>query len=299
MPPTFQPLDKSKKLIVILGPTASGKTALAVRLAQQYNAEVFSADSRQIYRELNIGVARPSEAEMQGIMHHFINCVSITEDYHVGRYEQEVLTALHSYFDYHDTAILAGGTGLYLKAVTHGIDPFPDTDPYVLQQLQHDLDTLGLPALAEELRTSDPLTHASIDHNNARRVVRALSVIRSTGRPFSAFKTGQTKERPFDIYYHFTEVDRPLLYSRIEHRVDEMMDRGLLAEVESLLDRRHLKALDTVGYSELFDYFDGQYTLPQAVDKIKQHSRNYAKRQLTWFKKYVNELREIGQPLIL
>ena len=299
MPPTFQPLDKSKKLIVILGPTASGKTALAVRLAQQYNAEVFSADSRQIYRELNIGVARPSEAEMQGITHHFINCVSITEDYHVGRYEQEVLTALHSYFDYHDTAILAGGTGLYLKAVTHGIDPFPDTDPYVLQQLQHDLDTLGLPALAEELRTSDPLTHASIDHNNARRVVRALSVIRSTGQPFSAFKTGQTKERPFDIHYHFTEVDRPLLYSRIEHRVDEMMDLGLLAEVESLLDRRHLKALDTVGYSELFDYFDGQYTLPQAVDKIKQHSRNYAKRQLTWFKKYVNELREIGQPLIL
>ena len=292
-------MDKSKKLIVILGPTASGKTALAVRLAQQYNAEVFSADSRQIYRELNIGVARPSEAEMQGITHHFINCVSITEDYHVGRYEQEVLTALHSYFDYHDTAILAGGTGLYLKAVTHGIDPFPDTDPYVLQQLQHDLDTLGLPALAEDLRTSDPLTHASIDHNNARRVVRALSVIRSTGQPFSAFKTGQTKERPFDIHYHFTEVDRPLLYSRIEHRVDEMLDRGLLAEVESLLDRRHLKALDTVGYSELFDYFDGQYTLPQAVDKIKQHSRNYAKRQLTWFKKYVNELREIGQPLIL
>lgn len=299
MPPTFQPLDKSKKLIVILGPTASGKTALAVRLAQQYNAEVFSADSRQIYRELNIGVARPSEAEMQGITHHFINCVSITEDYHVGRYEQEVLNALQSYFDYHDTAILAGGTGLYLKAVTHGIDPFPDTDPYVLQQLQHDLDTLGLPALAEDLRTSDPLTHASIDHNNARRVVRALSVIRSTGQPFSAFKTGQTKERPFDIHYHFTEVDRPLLYSRIEHRVDEMLDRGLLAEVESLLDRRHLKALDTVGYSELFDYFDGQYTLPQAVDKIKQHSRNYAKRQLTWFKKYVNELREIGQPLIL
>ncbi len=292
-------MDKSKKLIVILGPTASGKTALAVRLAQQYNAEVFSADSRQIYRELNIGVARPSEAEMQGITHHFINCVSITEDYHVGRYEQEVLNALQSYFDYHDTAILAGGTGLYLKAVTHGIDPFPDTDPYVLQQLQHDLDTLGLPALAEDLRTSDPLTHASIDHNNARRVVRALSVIRSTGQPFSAFKTGQTKERPFDIHYHFTEVDRPLLYSRIEHRVDEMLDRGLLAEVESLLDRRHLKALDTVGYSELFDYFDGQYTLPQAVDKIKQHSRNYAKRQLTWFKKYVNELREIGQPLIL
>lgn len=279
-------MDKNKKLIVIGGPTASGKTALAVKLALELVAEVFSADSRQIYRELNIGVARPTEEEMQGIPHHFINCVSIHEDYSVGRYEAELLAALDTYYQNHDTAILVGGTGLYLKAITHGIDSFPDIPEEINVQLQTEWETSGLGPLTEELLQKDPTTHATLDLQNPRRVLRALAVIRATGQPFSAFKSGENKERPFSIDYHILQPDRDQLYDRINRRVDHMMDLGLLEEARTLYPFRHLKALETVGYSELFDYFDGTCTLQEAVDKIKQHSRNYAKRQLTWFRRY-------------
>ncbi len=279
-------MDKNKKLIVIGGPTASGKTALAVKLALELGAEVFSADSRQIYQELNIGVARPTEEEMQGIPHHFINCVSIHEDYSVGRYEADLLGALDTYYQSHDTAILVGGTGLYLKAITHGIDSFPDIPEAINAQLQAEWETSGLDPLTEELLQKDPATHATLDLQNPRRVLRALAVIRATGQPFSAFKSGENKERPFSIDYHIIQPDRDQLYDRINRRVDNMMELGLLEEARALYPFRHLKALETVGYSELFDYFDGTCTLQEAIDKIKQHTRNYAKRQTTWFRRY-------------
>ncbi len=279
-------MDKNKKLIVIGGPTASGKTALAVKLALEHGAEVFSADSRQIYRELNIGVARPTAEEMQGIPHHFINCVSIHEDYSVGRYEADLLGALDTYYQSHDTAILVGGTGLYLKAITHGIDSFPDIPEAINAQLQAEWETSGLDPLTEELLQKDPATHATLDLQNPRRVLRALAVIRATGQPFSAFKSGENKERPFSIDYHIIQPDRDQLYDRINRRVNHMMELGLLEEARALYPFRHLKALETVGYSELFDYFDGTCTLQEAIDKIKQHTRNYAKRQTTWFRRY-------------
>ena len=279
-------MDKNKKLIVIGGPTASGKTALAVKLALELGAEVFSADSRQIYRELNIGVARPTAEEMQGIPHHFINCVSIHEDYSVGRYEAELLAALDTNYQNRDTAILVGGTGLYLKAITHGIDSFPDIPEEINVQLQTEWETSGLDPLTEELLQKDPATHATLDLQNPRRVLRALAVIRATGQPFSAFKSGENKERPFSIDYHILQPDRDQLYDRINRRVDHMMELGLLEEARALYPFRHLKALETVGYSELFAYFDGACTLQEAIDKIKQHTRNYAKRQTTWFRRY-------------
>lgn len=267
---------------------------MAVRLAQNLNTEVFSADSRQIYHELNIGVARPTLEEMQGIPHHFIDHVSIHEDYSVGRYETEVMAALGHHFTHHDTAILVGGTGLYLRAITHGIDAFPDIPEDITRQLDLDLQTHGLPYLVEELKSADPDSHAVLDLQNARRVVRALAIIRTTGLPFSHFKTGSRHQRPFEIEYHCLTPERGALYHKINSRVDLMISRGLVAEVESLLPYRALKALDTVGYRELFDYLDGLTTLEEAIDKIKQHSRNYAKRQLTWFRKYNEEMKTLA-----
>ena len=267
---------------------------MAVRLAKNLNTAVFSADSRQIYHELNIGVARPTAEEMQGIVHHFIDHVSIKEDYSVGRYETEVIKALDHHFADHDTAILVGGTGLYLRAITHGIDPFPDIPAEINEELENELLEQGLPKLVEELKIKDPVSHNTLDLQNSRRVLRALAIIRATGQPFSQFKTGTTQKRPFEMDYHYLEPERAQLYQKIDSRVDLMMGRGLLAEVENLASLRPLKALDTVGYRELFDYFDGLLSLEEAVDKIKQHSRNYAKRQMTWFRKYNEEMKSLA-----
>ena len=267
---------------------------MAVRLAKNLNTAVFSADSRQIYHELNIGVARPTAEEMQGIVHHFIDHVSIKEDYSVGRYEKEVIKALDHHFADHDTAILVGGTGLYLRAITHGIDPFPDIPAEINKELENELLEQGLPKLVEELKIKDPVSHNTLDLQNSRRVLRALAIIRTTGQPFSQFKTGTTQKRPFEMDYHYLEPERAQLYQKIDSRVDLMMGRGLLAEAENLASLRPLKALDTVGYRELFDYFDGLFSLDEAVDKIKQHSRNYAKRQMTWFRKYNKEMKSLA-----
>ncbi|MBK8699661.1 MAG: tRNA (adenosine(37)-N6)-dimethylallyltransferase MiaA [Saprospiraceae bacterium] len=283
-------MHKSKELIIIAGPTASGKSALAVDVALEHQAEVFSADSRQIYRELNIGVAKPTEAEMLGVHHHFIGHTSIHELYDAGTFEQEAIRALEQYFQNGDSAVMAGGTGFYLKAITHGLDFFPAIDESVNAALAEELSEKGLAPLCLELQQKDKLTFDSIDLNNARRVLRALSVIRSTGKPFSAFKKGERKERPFAIRYHYIDLPREILYARIDDRVDRMIAAGLLEEARSLFPHRGLKALETVGYQELFDHFEGQCTLDDAVDKIKQHSRNYAKRQVTWFKKYNEEM---------
>jgi tRNA dimethylallyltransferase len=279
-------MDKSNELIVIAGPTASGKTAKALELATKYNAEIFSADSRQLYKEMTIGVAKPSIEELTIAKHHFIDHVSVTEHYDAGLYETQVIDALDQYFLSHDVAILVGGTGLYIQAVLHGLDAFPGIDATITKELETEFAQHGLAHLVAELEAKDQITYQQIDLQNSRRVIRALSVIRATGQPFSSFKSGSAKKRNFSVQYHCIDLDRQLLYNRINDRVDQMIEDGLEAEVRGLLDMRHYKALDSVGYKEFFNYFDDQWSFDEAVDKIKQHSRNYAKRQMTWFRAF-------------
>lgn len=279
-------MDKSNELIVIAGPTASGKTAKALDLATKYNAEIFSADSRQLYKEMSIGVAKPSIEELAIVKHHFINHISVTEHYDAGLYESQVIDALNQYFLSHDKAILVGGTGLYIQAVLHGLDAFPDIDASIINELEADFSQHGLSHLVKELESKDTITYHQIDLQNARRVLRALSVIRATGKPFSSFKSGKAKNRNFSVQYHYIDIDRQILYNRINARVDQMIEHGLEAEVRGLINMRQYKALDSVGYKEFFNYFDGEWSFDEAVDKIKQHSRNYAKRQMTWFRTF-------------
>lgn len=279
-------MDKSKELIVIAGPTASGKTKRAIELAEQFHCDIFSADSRQIYKELNIGVAKPTPDELIKVKHHFINHISIHEEYNAGRYELEVDNALNEYFQNHDKAILVGGTGLYITAVLEGLDDFPAVDKDIKLGLETDWLNGKQELILEELKLKDFETYQSIDKENSRRVIRALSVIRSSGKKFSAFKSSEKKQHEFKVTKNYMDMPREELYERINQRVDEMMEEGLLEEVKNLLPFQHIQALQTVGYSELFNYFNGIYSLDEAVDKIKQHSRNYAKRQMTWFNKY-------------
>lgn len=279
-------MDKSKELIVIAGPTASGKTKRAIEMAEQLQCDIFSADSRQIYKELNIGVAKPNAEELDRVKHHFINHISIHEEYNAGRYELEMDKALGDYFQLHDKAILVGGTGLYITAVLEGLDDFPAVDKAIKIDLETDWLNGKQEKMLEELKANDLETYLSIDKENSRRVIRALSVMRSSGKKFSAFKSSATKQHDYNITKIYIDLPREQLYERINQRVDNMMKEGLLEEVKSLLPYQHIQALQTVGYTELFHYFNGIYTLNEAVDKIKQHSRNYAKRQVTWFNKY-------------
>jgi tRNA dimethylallyltransferase len=279
-------LGKANKLIVIAGATASGKTKKAIELAQKLNCEIFSADSRQIYKELNIGVAKPSLEELNSIKHHFIDHISIYDHYDGGTFEFEVLSALESYFHHNDTAILVGGTGFYIRAVTHGLDAFPPINSTVTEELDRIFNEKGLDPLVELLREKDFTTYNEIDLANQRRVIRALAVTLSSGVPFSQFKSGLHKNRPFDIYYLYMDVDRVELYERINARVDKMIDNGLQEEVAGLRQAFHLKALDTVGYKEFIPFFAGEEKLQVVVDKIKQNTRNYAKRQMTFFRAY-------------
>ncbi len=279
-------MGKSNELIVIAGPTASGKTDMAMELAIKHKAEIFSADSRQLYNELNIGVAKPTLEELAGVKHHFINHISVTQHYDAGMYEEEVILALDLYFKSNEKAILVGGTGLYIQAVLDGLDAFPPIAQSIVDELDEELANEGLAQLNEELKIKDLLTYDAIDLHNSRRVLRALSVIRSTGQPFSYFKNGLPKKRNFSTNYNFINIERTILYDRINLRVNKMITEGLENEVKNLLDFKQYKALDSVGYKEFFKYFDGEYNYNEAVEKIKQHSRNYAKRQITWFKNF-------------
>ncbi|QNE39810.1 tRNA (adenosine(37)-N6)-dimethylallyltransferase MiaA [Hymenobacter sp. NBH84] len=273
-------------LLVIAGPTAVGKTALCVALAQQLGTEIVSADSRQFFREMSIGTAKPTPAEMQGVPHHFINSHSITESYNAGRYEVDCLALLDQLFQRHRVVILTGGSGLYLQAVTDGFDALPTIDPTVRVGIQQELAAHGLPALVAELARLDPVAHARIDPQNPQRVVRALEVTRGTGQPFSSFHGQQTKvARPFDVVKIALSREREELYQRIDQRVDEMLAAGLLAEVESVLPYRQHNALQTVGYQEIFGYLDGAYDWAEAVRLLKRNTRHYAKRQLTWLRR--------------
>ena len=273
----------TKTLIVIAGPTASGKTAAAIQLAKHFNTEIISADSRQFYREMSIGTAKPAPQELAEVKHHFIDSLTVTEDYTSGKYEKEALALLDDLFKTHDMVIMAGGSGLFIKAVCHGFDNFPDTAANVREKLNAELAEHGIEPLQEKLKAADPDYYAEVDLNNPQRIIRALEVFESSGRPFSSYRKAQTDKRPFNIIKLGLNMDRKILYDRINRRVDDMVMQGLPDEVKSLLPYRHFNSLSTVGYTEIFDYFDGKTDLPTAIALIKQNPRRFAKRQLTWF----------------
>ena len=272
-------------LLVITGPTAVGKTALCVQLAQQLGTEIVSADSRQFFRELTIGTAKPTAAEMSGVPHHFIDSHSIAEDYNAGRFEQDALMVLHDLFQRHSVVILTGGSGLYLQAVTEGLDELPAVAPEVRAGLRAELEAHGLEPLVAELARLDPLAHGRIDRQNPQRVLRALEICRATGQPFSSFHGAKTGARSFRVVKIALTREREELYQRIDQRMDQMLAQGLEAEARALYPHRHHNALQTVGYQELFAYFEGQYDYAEAVRLLKRNSRRYAKRQLTWLRR--------------
>ncbi len=274
-----------KTLLVIVGPTAIGKTELAVKLAQHFKTEILSADSRQFYQELNVGVARPTEQQLQLVKHHFIACRSVENEYNAGEFEKDALYCLEKIFSKHDIAVMVGGSGLYVRAVCEGFDAVPPGDAEVKEQLEIVLKEKGLQHLQDELKQADPDYYKSADIQNPRRVIRALEVYRITGKPFSAHHSAEVKKRDFNIVKIGLHAEREVLYERINQRVDDMMQHGLLDEVKKLIPFRTCKALQTVGYQELFDFLDDKTDFDTAVNLIKQHTRNFAKRQLTWFRK--------------
>ena len=278
-------LPINKTLIVIAGPTASGKTAAAISLAQHYNTVVVSADSRQFFREMSIGTAKPTEAELAAAPHYFINSHSITEPFSVGDFERQCLQLLDELFQKHDAVILAGGSGLYIRAITEGFDDLPTANPDVRDRLNTELAANGIAALQERLKEIDPDYYSEVDINNPQRVIRALEVYESTGKTFSSYRTSKINKRPFNIIKLGLDMPREKLYDRINQRVDIMVKDGLLEEVAGLTSYRQYNALNTVGYSELFDYLDGKTDVDTAIASIKQNTRRFAKRQLTWFRK--------------
>ncbi len=279
-----------KTLIAVAGPTAVGKTALCLSLARHFNTEIVSADSRQFYREMNIGTAKPTPEELGQVPHHLVNSLSIQQSYDVKQFETDALAAIDAIFEKSNVAIAAGGSGLFIKTLCEGIDEMPSADPAIRQNLEKQLDTQGLEALTGQLKTLDPTYYRQVDLANPQRILRALEVCIATGQPYSYFRKENKKgaealNRPFSIIKIGLERERNELYERINLRVDEMLDNRLLEEARQLYPYRHLNALQTVGYQEIFGYLDNNYDWEEAVRLIKRNSRRYAKRQLTWFKK--------------
>ncbi len=274
-----------KTLIVLLGPTAVGKSGLGLRLARLLDVPVISADSRQIYRQLHIGTASPSPAELSAVKHYFVGTLNLDEYYSAARYEADVLSLLRQEYRQRDVALLVGGSMMYIDAVCQGIDDIPTVLPAVRRTLRQRLATEGLPSLLSQLRTLDPASYATVDRHNARRVVHALEICLQTGRPYSSFLGHARRPRPFRVLKIGLTRSREDLFRRINRRVDEMMEQGLLDEARALYPLRHLNSLNTVGYKELFRVFDGEWELPMAVERIKKNTRVYAKKQLTWFRR--------------
>lgn len=274
-----------KRLLVIVGPTGSGKTDLSIRLARHYGAPILSTDSRQFYRGMPIGTAQPTPDQLQAAEHHFIASHDLNEDLNCGSYEMQALSCLEKLFAEHDWVIAVGGSGLYVRALCEGMDDLPQADPELREALSRRLETEGVDALAAELRTLDPAYYARVDRKNPARVMRALEVCLQTGRPYSEQRTGVRRPRPFGIVKVGVDLPREELYARIDRRVDRMVADGLEAEARALYPYRMLNALQTVGYREFFDYFDGRTNYEEAVSLIKRNSRRYAKRQLTWFRR--------------
>lgn len=272
-----------KHLIIIAGPTAVGKTALAVELAKHFACPVISADSRQFFKEMSIGTAKPTPQEMQGVPHEFVDHISIHENYNVGQYERDAITRIEELFQIHNELILVGGSGLYINAILNGVDEFEEIPAEIREQLQADYTEKGIAYLQDLLKERDPAYYAQVDLNNPQRLMRALEVCLHSGKPYSSFRTKEKKERSFEAIPLLITTEREALYERINRRVDVMMSNGLPNEVKALYPHKQLNALNTVGYKELFDFLDGKLSLEEAVAMIKQNTRRYAKRQLTWF----------------
>lgn len=278
-----------QQLIVIEGPTASGKTALAVNLAKHLKTVVISADSRQFYKELAIGTAKPTEEEMDGIPHYFINSHSISTPLTAAQFETEAMNLICTELKNHSKIIVAGGSGMFIDALCIGLDSIPK-DEQIQLSLRTELSNKGLDPLLSELKQSDPVYYQEVDRSNPTRILRALEVIRISGRPYSELRKQEPPTRPFEVMRFVIDHPREQLYDRINRRVDYMIDQGLIDEVRSVEAFRKSTTLQTVGYKEVFDYFDGIYSFDACIEKIKQHTRNYAKRQLTWFRKHPDSI---------
>lgn len=274
-----------KYLVVVVGPTAVGKTALAIALAKHFHTEVLSADSRQFYREMEIGTAKPTLTEMDGVPHHFVDSRSVHEPYDVGQFEQEALACLEKLYKRYDIVIMAGGSGLFVDAVCRGFDELPKAGPEVREAVKTLYEENGIEALQQELKEVDPEYHAEVDLLNPQRLMRALEVCRSTGLKFSDLRKGSVAERPFRVIKVGLNMEREMLYQRIDKRMDLMIEAGLFEEAQRLAPYKNLNALQTVGYREIYGFLDGEYDREEAVRLLKRNSRRYAKRQLTWFKR--------------
>ncbi|WP_299368529.1 tRNA (adenosine(37)-N6)-dimethylallyltransferase MiaA [Winogradskyella sp.] len=275
----------TKTLISIVGPTAIGKTALSIKLAQYFNTEILSADSRQFYKEMQIGTAVPSAQELNAVKHHFIQHKSIKDNYTVGDFERDAINIIENIHKNNPFAIMVGGSGLYVKAVTKGLDDFPEVDKTIRTELNREFKAHGLESLQKRLKNLDPVAYQTIAIDNPQRVVRALEICMGANKPYSSFLTNPEKKRSFNTITVGLDAERAIIYNRINERVDIMIDEGLVEEAERLFSLRHLNALNTVGYKELFHYFEGHCTLDFAISEIKKNTRRFAKRQLTWFRK--------------
>ncbi|KAB1067313.1 tRNA (adenosine(37)-N6)-dimethylallyltransferase MiaA [Tamlana haliotis] len=280
----------NKYLIAVVGPTAIGKTALSIKLAQHFNTEIISADSRQFFKEMQIGTAAPSPVELAAAPHHFIQHKSVEENYNVGAFEKDALNCLEHLFKKHDVVVLVGGSGLYVDAVVKGLDDFPEVDPKIRESLNQDLETKGLEHLQNQLKALDLKSYNTIAIDNPHRVIRALEICLGSNKPYSSFLNKGKDKRPFKTLTVGLKADREIIYDRINRRVDIMMEQGLLDEVKSLQEFQQLNALNTVGYKEIFNYLNGEWSLEFSISEIKKNSRRFAKRQLTWFKRNQNTL---------
>ncbi|MDR0195810.1 MAG: tRNA (adenosine(37)-N6)-dimethylallyltransferase MiaA [Myroides sp.] len=272
-------------LIVVVGPTAIGKTALGIKIAQHFNTHIISCDSRQFYKEMAIGTAVPSKEELDAAPHHFIQNISIQDSYSVGDFERDALTKLDQLFKENPVQVMVGGSGLFVNAILNGLDDFPDVDPSIRERLNKDLEEKGLPYLQNMLKELDPIHYEKVAIDNPQRVTRALEICIGTGKPYSSFLNIKKHIRNFTPIVIGLEADREKMYQRINKRVDIMMDNGLLKEAEALYPHRANNALQTVGYRELFSYFDKEFSLEFALEEIKKNTRRFAKRQITWFKR--------------
>ncbi len=274
-----------KTLVVITGPTGIGKTEVSIKVAQHFNAEIVSADSRQIFKELCIGTAVPSEEELAAVPHHFIQSHSVEENYNASRYETEALELINKLFQQNDILLLLGGSMLYIDAICKGIDIMPDADPEVRASLKKQLEEEGLESLRLQLKTLDPEYYKKVDLKNPNRIIHALEISIQTGKPYSSFRSDTPKERPFQIIKIALNCDRQVLHNRINLRVDKMMEAGLEEEARSVFHKKYLNSLNTVGYQELFAYFNAEISRDKAIELIKRNSRRYARKQITWFRR--------------
>lgn len=275
----------NKYLISIVGPTGIGKTALSLKLASQFNTDIISADSRQFYKEIPIGTAAPTPEELSVAPHHFIHHKSIQESYSVGAFEKEALEKLELLHASNPVMVMVGGSGLYVNAVLKGFDEFPDIPSEIRAELNSELESKGLEVLQEELKRLDPKSYGTIALQNPHRIIRALEICRGTGKPYASFLNKNRVQRNFKTISIGLKAERPLIYERINNRVDQMIENGLLEEAKAVFEHRDLNALNTVGYKELFNYFDEKWTLDFAISEIKKNTRRFAKRQMTWFQK--------------